>query len=378
LYKPLGVSFPAQEPVMSTRIKVAPAKSSRPARARLTAYESAQVSQIAGWKSKPPNPFFKMIRKITMPGAKVIDRILPDEMVRVAIDKAYQLAVKLAGKEDIKKRAGVGDLTDLRKKPLEDCDRMAFQVGVFSQVLATAEGAATGAGGMLTTLLDIPLMFVLSLRTILKIGHCFGYPLDQHKDERFVLGVLIAATSGTLAARRLRLDQLHALEDMIIEESQEEILADEVFAILFQLQVFESVPGLGTISGAALNLAFMRSVDNVARRVFQERWLRENGRVRSIIAPAPAASRDLAEGWGGIIAQAAHTGCYCAGFGVALPAYLLASLFQPMDNSLIQGIKAGAGDARRGVDLTLSSLNGETASRSRSPSRRPVAALGRS
>ena len=41
---------------MSTRIKVAPAKSSRLAPAKLTAYESEQVSQIAAWKSKPPNP----------------------------------------------------------------------------------------------------------------------------------------------------------------------------------------------------------------------------------------------------------------------------------------------------------------------------------
>jgi hypothetical protein len=211
------------------------------------------------------------------------------------------------------------------KKSLEDCDRLAFETGAFSQVIATAEGAVTGAGGVFTTLIDIPLLLIFALRTILKIGHCYGYPLDQHKDQGFVLGVLIAATSGTLPSKRYRLDQLHSLEEMIIRESQEEILADEVLSFLFQLEIFAGVPGIGAISGGTLNLAFMRRVDNTARRVFQERWLRANQKVASI-APAAAASRNLAEGWGGAAARAAHWGFYCAGFGLALPACFLASL----------------------------------------------------
>jgi hypothetical protein len=310
---------------MSTRIKAARGVSRTPARAKLTAYESEQVGQIAAWKSKRRNPFFKMIRKITMPGARLVSRIMPDAISRVAIDTSYRLAVMLAGKDDVKNRAGVRDLRDLGNQSLEECDRLAMQVGVFSQVLATAEGAATGAGGMLTTLLDIPLMFVLSLSTILRIGRCFGYPLDEHKDQCFVLGVLIVAMSGNRVTRQARLDQLHTLEHMFIEESQGEILADEVLSILFQLEIFESLPGLGTISGAVLNLAFMRTVDNTARRVFQERWLREQGKVRSI-APAHGYARLQADGWSDLITEAAYTGCYYAGFGVALPACLLASL----------------------------------------------------
>ena len=310
---------------MSTRIKVAPAKSSRPVRARLSPYESDQVSQIAAWKSKPPNPLTEMIRNITLPGGKLIQRILPDALVGAVIARSYQLALKLAGEDDVKTRAEVKDVREMLTKSLEDCDRLAFETGAFSQVFATAEGAATGAGGVFTTLIDIPLLLIFALRTILKIGHCYGYPLDQHKDQGFVLGVLIAATSGTLPSKRYRLDQLHSLEEMIIRESQEEILADEVLSFLFQLEIFASVPGIGAISGGALNLAFMRRVDNTARRVFQERWLRANQKVASI-APAPATSRNLAEGWSGAAARAAHWGFYCAGFGLALPACFMASL----------------------------------------------------
>ena len=42
----------------------------------------------------------------------------------------------------------------------------------------------------------------------------------------------------------------------------------------------------------------MNRVATTAHRVFQERWLRDNGKVRSI-APVPLHPRDLVGGWGG-------------------------------------------------------------------------------
>ena len=74
-------------------------------------------------------------------------------------------------------------------------------------------------------------------------------------------------------------------KNLIIEETQEEILGDELLSFLFQLEIFEEVPGVGAISGALLNLAFIRRIDVTARRVFQERWLQDDGKVVEI-APA--------------------------------------------------------------------------------------------
>src|SRR5262249_2665649 len=154
-------------------------------------------------------------------------------------------------------------------KPLEECDRLANLVGAGSQAIALAEGAATGAGGPLTTVIDIPLLFVLALRTIIKIGHCYGYALDQPSDRSYVLGVLLAATSDSLATRRERLVRLRQVEDWLLEETQRDLIAQELASILFQLEVFEEVPGVGAISGALLNLAFIRRADTTARREFQ-------------------------------------------------------------------------------------------------------------
>jgi hypothetical protein len=310
---------------MATQIKTTRAKSRTPARVQLTAYESDQVAQIAAWKSRPPNPLGEIVDRITLPGAELVGRIIPDAPVRIAIEQCFQLAVLLARKEETIRRAGVRDLSDLRKKLLEDCDRLALQMGVFSQVFSTVQGAVTGMGGALTTLIDIPLLFILSLWTILKIGHCYGYPLDQRRDQHFVLGVLVAALTGTTETRRKRLDDLHQLEGLLISETQQEMAAEEIMSILFQLEIFEEIPGIGAISGALLNLSFMRRAENTARRVFQERWLKDTGKVRSI-EPALVHGRNLEGGWAGTMRRLAYAGCYCAGFGVALPASVLRSL----------------------------------------------------
>src|SRR5262249_35919415 len=116
----------------------------------LTAYEAEQVRQIAAWKSQPPNPLSELWKLITLPGAKLVEKVIPDTVVRAAIEKSYDVSEILAAAEDIKRQAGVTDLSELREKPLEECDRLAKQVGLAAQALAVAEGAATGAGGVLT------------------------------------------------------------------------------------------------------------------------------------------------------------------------------------------------------------------------------------
>ncbi len=236
----------------------------------LSSYESDQIEQIARWKSTPPNAFSELLKKLTTSASDLVEKVIPDQLVIGAIEKAYETSQLLAGQEAIRRQAGVSTVAEMRQKPLEECDRLALRVGSAARAWATVEGAATGAGGVFTTLFDIPLLFVLSLRTILRIGHCYGYSLDHPHDRTFTLGVLIAATSGSLATKRKRLDQLREIKHLLVEETQEEILADEALSLLFQLEIFEETPGVGLISGALLNLAFVRRIDITARRVFQE------------------------------------------------------------------------------------------------------------
>ena len=73
--------------------------------------------------------------------------------------------------------------------------------------------------------------------------------------------------------------------------------------------------------GGALNLAFIKRVEATSRRVFQERWLRERGKV-DVIEPLETHPRWLAQGWSGALVRVAHAGGYGVGYATALPFWL--------------------------------------------------------
>jgi hypothetical protein len=237
-------------------------------------------------------------------------------MVKTALDRAYVFADRAAD--------GVAPAG----RPLEELDGEAVKVGSTARGIGLAEGVVTGAGGVLTTLADVPILFVLALRTIIRIGRCYGYTLDTERERQFVLGVLIAATSGSLSVRLDRLGHLRNVEAWFLEETQEDILTEEAASILFQLEIFEWLPAVGLISGGLLNLWFIKRVEVTARHVFQERWLRDQGKVDAI-APMPVHAHMLALGWTGMLRRLTHAGGYAAGYAFAFPAAFAATLLRP-------------------------------------------------
>jgi hypothetical protein len=293
----------------------------------LTNYEEEQIEQIAIWKSQPPNPVAELWNLVVLQATKIVTKLVPETAVRLAIESSYTAAEKLAGRGSIARRANVGDITELQDKPLEECDRLAGEVAMLARAIATAEGVVTGAGGAITTAIDVPLLFASALRTIVRIGYCYGYPADAPNDRYFNLGVLTIATAGSLAMRLERLDQLKDLEEILIEETQVDVIRSELLSFLFQLEVFEDIPGIGVISGALMNLSFMHRVDVTARKVFQERWLKDNGKVAEI-APMEELARNLAVGWSGLAGRALYSAVHKISFGVTLPGYMAASLWR--------------------------------------------------
>ena len=336
----------------------------RSRKALLTAYEKQQVEQIAAWKSRPPDPFTELWSALTLPVTRILARVVPRRLVETMVEKADDVAALLAGQEDIKRQAGVQEISKLLDRPLQDCDRLARQTGFAAQALATIEGAATGAGGVWTTVLDIPLLMVLSLRTIRKIGHCYGYPLNDTQGRMRVLGTLLAGMSGSVKVRYERLQRLRELEDLVVKQTAEDVLTQEALSLLFQLEVFEEVPGIDIVSGAVINLLFMTRVEVTARRVFQERWLRDNGKVQHI-EPAEVPAHVLAGGLSGALVRAGYAGCYCLGYGVALPSALLSTVFAPMNNALTRGIRDGAASADQRAEQVVSEMQAQTRPRRR-------------
>jgi hypothetical protein len=307
---------------------------------KLTAYESRQVEKIAAWKAEFPNPFGELFRRTVQPLANVVENIIPDRLALKAIDASYNVSDYTATLGDIKIQAGVKDITELRHKPLEVCDDLSRRVGTAAQGIATVEGVLTGAGGVISTLLDVPLLFTLCLRTIIKIGHCYGYPLDRPTDKAWVLGALAVALSATKEKRTDLMVRLREIEELLVEEVQENIVVEETASLLTQIEILEDIPVVGAVTGGLLNLSVAHRTDVTARHLFQERWLRDNGKVEEIEPGPHLGVVPPLYGWSGVFARAGYSTLHSLSFGVAFPFCLAAEIFTPVTRPLTSRIGA--------------------------------------
>lgn len=320
---------------------------------KLTEYESRQVEKIAAWKAEFPNPFAELFRRVAQPVASAAELVIPDRIALAAINALYKASDVIATQGDIKRQAGIGDVTELRQQPLEVCDRLSRRVGTLAQGVAVVEGALTGTGGVWTTLLDIPLLFTLCLRTIIKTGHCYGYPLDRPTDKAWVVGAFVVALSSTKERRTELMVNLREIEDLLLEETQEQVVLEETASLLTQLEVFEDIPVFGAATGALLNLWEAHKVDVTARHLFQERWLRDNGKV-DVIEPAQVAvGIPSMGGWYGASARAGYSTVYGLSFAAAFPVCLVATTIAPITGRLFSSIRDNAAVAMGGAEKIL-------------------------
>ena len=316
---------------------------------KLTDYEQAQVQKIATWKASNPNPLGELFHRVTWPVARLIEVIVPDAAALSAVEAVYRASELAATREDIKLQAGVADLSELRQKPMQVCDDLSRKVGTTGQGVATLEGALTGAGGVWTTLLDIPLLYAVCIRTIIKAGHCYGYALDRPTDKAWVLGALTVALSDSKETRTSLMNHLRSVEDLLLEDIQEDIVVEATASLLTQVEIFEDIPLFGAAGGALLNLWVAHRADVTARHLFQERWLRDNGKIDNIEPASNIRPVDSLKGWSGALARAGYGSVYGLCFGAVLPFELLRTIFAPTAS----GIRHHASGAFNNVNGSL-------------------------
>jgi EcsC protein family len=317
---------------------------------RLTGYEAWQVEEIAAWKAEEPGRISRLLEAIRAPLGRIVGTLVPGSIVRAMAEESESIVEHDDSLREIAAAAGIDDIAELRSGALEDCDRLAAAVSVRAQRLAMLEGAAAGVGTVVTEALNMPLLLAAAERAIRRIGHCYGYRLDTDEDRRLVLEILELSTVPDPVVRR---QYQGRLERQLADRS-----AGAAFPIglngvkedLVDDLILEAVPVLGDLVSIALDYAFMRRVDVTARRVFQESWLRDRGKVSKIF-PASAGPRSstilVARE---LLAETVYLGGYSLGFALTAPAALAGRLASYLPGPIVHGAVEGAHDAVEAVD----------------------------
>lgn len=251
----------------------------------LTEYELRQVCAIAAWKGERPGPARALAHRAGRSLGKLSSKLVPERPVKAALSALNQAASRIARddsvlKDPVLQEAGVSSLADIAAQPLEFSDRLADRVIADAGGIALGMGAATGAGGPLSAAAGIPALLFGALRAIHRVSHAYGYDFEPERERRLMLGVLSLSTAATPEQRlqamegyRLQIESAffnQAVEETAIKALQRAVLGVELGAM---------VPDFNVACGAYLSRQFVTRAGVAAKRVFQELWLRDRGKV---------------------------------------------------------------------------------------------------
>lgn len=261
------------------------------------AYEQQQLNGIEEWEAQPPSTMARTMGFIAAPLAWAAQKMIPEDIMEKAIDAALKAAAAVSGSDDLladAKKLGfdAASVRDLAKAPLHVSDGLAETVTTWAKGLAAAEGAVTGMTGLPGLTADIPALLVLTIRTIRRLGACYGFDGAEEPERPFILQALRAGAANSVEDKKNAIagaaeirTMLDAPDTAVSTREQGSILGRETFAAavrnvakqlcinLTRRKAVQVIPVVGGGVGAAMNVMFVSDVAEAAFRLYQKRRL---------------------------------------------------------------------------------------------------------
>ena len=257
----------------------------------LTAYEAGQMAQIADWKSESPGVAKRLLRTVASPLGSLVNKVLPQGAVQSAMDGVNKMAGQLAKDDSILKdpklkAQGISSLEDIAARPLEFADTVADHIIHDAGNIALGMGAATGTGGPIAAAAGLPVLVAGALRVIYRVSQAYGYDLGHPGAKELMLHILALSTAtGPDERAQAMANYQRQIETTFLHQAMEESANNALQRAVLGAELGALIPGFSIAFSAYLNREFVHRAGIAAKRVFQEHWLRERGKV-TWITPA--------------------------------------------------------------------------------------------
>lgn len=174
----------------------------------------------------------------------------------------------------------------ISSKPYTDADlqmreiRVAERINTYKNTSA-AEGAITGAGGILLGLADFPLWLTLKMKLLFDMATLYGHDVADHKERIFILYVFQLAFSSPDYRKEIYekvadwdnySKTLPAFDEFDWRSFQQEYRDYIDLAKMLQL-----IPGVGAVVGAYVNHKLTDKLGKTAMNAYRMRWLGGEG-----------------------------------------------------------------------------------------------------
>lgn len=273
----------------------------------------ALLASVIAWRDRPASPDIRGLPRVNVPALRRLRQALPPAAAQRTLAAAYAASVRLSQPEALLRQAGVASLEDLRAASPSACDALARQVAQRSGWLAGGSGAALGVAGAAGLVADAPTLLLIALRTLIRIGYCYGEPpspalvtalfalasADTDEEKRLAWQAALSAPAGGLHDGNAISDGDAAVRDGLERAAEREFAKQALSGSLQKLvgtlaqrlglrKAAGLLPVVGALVGGAVNIRFVYRLAEAARMAFNARRLLADGTALALLLPHEA------------------------------------------------------------------------------------------
>lgn len=241
-------------------------------------YEDKITRELAEWQSSMQRPPVGGMDKI---------KSLQNRFNKIIPQKVHDVITK-AIKELTRAVLFGADFTTTRVRgPVniyEAEDHIKERINFYTSS-ATAEGAITGFGGILSGLADFPLWLSIKMKMLFEIANNYGFDTSDYKERVYLLYVFQLAFSS----QRRRIELYHLISKW--EQHQHELPGDinqfdwytfqqEYRDHLDVAKLLQLIPGIGAVVGAYINHKLTTRLGKTAMNAYRMRLIQQTPKLK--------------------------------------------------------------------------------------------------
>lgn len=220
----------------------------------------------------------KMIKKSTMlhrfsKKAQVkINDLIPEkahQIVTESIKKMIQAT--LVGSEYTTRATYPVNITLEEKEKL-----LAEKLNIYKRT-AAAEGAGTGAGGILLSLADFPLLLTIKMKFLFEVAAIHGFDTKNYEERLFLLHIFqLAFSSDKHKQHTLNIIEQWEEKKQGLVEVDWRVFQQEYRDYIDLVKLLQILPGIGAVIGAYANYNLLEHLGETAKNCYRVRLLNTN------------------------------------------------------------------------------------------------------
>jgi hypothetical protein len=241
-------------------------------------YEHKVQREVANWEQKMFKPPGWLEKTSKIIGSR-INHLIPPKVHNIITTTIRSIVrTALFGAEYTPRRPVQ------RTLGLESADKEAKELFALYQKIAVAEGAGTGAGGIMLSMVDFPALIAIKMKFLFELAHVYGYDTNHFSERVFILKVFQMTFSGPENRARLlySITHWHIEKEQWVSDAEYSRNMDwETFQIEYRdaidfRKMLQMVPGIGAVAGAWANYTILEELREFAMNAYRLRRLHDD------------------------------------------------------------------------------------------------------